>query len=136
MSPSVKRVFKFLARVPLNKGIFQSNTMTARLSSIRPLALSSQLEAESKKVSDEQTSEPIKFSTSKASHRTWKVDRSLGSEYRRPWRKVLPISIFFSVFLLWCVMRGQSDVDTHLDRPLHESLPILQTEEDKTDKPR
>ncbi|XP_020780020.2 ubiquinol-cytochrome-c reductase complex assembly factor 4, partial [Boleophthalmus pectinirostris] len=113
---------------------FQYNTTTVRLSSVRPLALSSQLETGSKKTSDEQTDEPIKFSTSKASHRTWKVDRSMGSQFSRPWRKVLPISIFFSVFLLWCVLRGHSDVDTQLDRPLYESLPSLQPEDDGPDK--
>uniref|UniRef100_A0A8C6UJG8 Uncharacterized protein n=1 Tax=Neogobius melanostomus TaxID=47308 RepID=A0A8C6UJG8_9GOBI len=94
----------------------------------RSIGRVSQLEAVSKKP-DEQTSEPIKFSTSKASHRTWKVDRSMGSQFERPWQKVLPISLIFTAFLIWCALRGSDD--EHLDKPLHESLPSLRPDEDK-----
>lgn len=131
MSSSIGRVFSRLVRVPLTRGTFQYNTTTVRLSSVRPLALSSQLEAKSKTPPEEQTNEPIKFSTSKASHKTWKVGRSMGSQFERPWQRVLPLSLIFAAFLLWCVLRGQSDVDDHLDKPLHESLPSLRPDEDK-----
>ncbi|CAL1599223.1 unnamed protein product [Knipowitschia caucasica] len=128
MSSSVRRTLcTLLSRV---KGLSPHNTTSVRLSSVRALALSSHLESE------EKSDEPIKFSTSKASHRTWKVGSSMGSQYRRPWKKVLPLSIGFSVFLLWCVLRGQSDVDENYYRPLQESLQSLQQEQEKAeDKP-
>lgn len=65
--------------------------------------------------------EPIKFSTSKASHKTWKVDSSLGSRYERPWWKVLPISLFLVGIILWCAQREETDVDRKLDEGLESS---------------
>lgn len=75
--------------------------------------------------------EPIKFSTSKASHRTWKVDRSLGSQFRRPWWKVFPISVVAIGFLLWCALRGETDIDTQLEKDLYEHLPGLLSDEEE-----
>ncbi|KAG9461505.1 hypothetical protein GDO78_016642, partial [Eleutherodactylus coqui] len=44
---------------------------------------------------------PIKFTTSKGSHRRWTVAQSFGSDYARPWYKVLPVSLLLSALLLW-----------------------------------
>uniref|UniRef100_A0AAQ4R6Z5 Ubiquinol-cytochrome c reductase complex assembly factor 4 n=1 Tax=Gasterosteus aculeatus aculeatus TaxID=481459 RepID=A0AAQ4R6Z5_GASAC len=79
----------------------------------------SQASAESKD-GDKEVNEPIKFSTSKASHRTWKVESSLGSQYERPWWKVLPISLGLTGFLLWCALRAQTDIDVELEKHLFE----------------
>uniref|UniRef100_A0A8C3F559 Uncharacterized protein n=1 Tax=Chrysemys picta bellii TaxID=8478 RepID=A0A8C3F559_CHRPI len=61
---------------------------------------------------------PIPFSTSKASPRVWSVDKSMGSDYRRPWVKVLPVSLLGIGLLLWCVFREESEVDDQLGRLL------------------
>lgn len=91
-----------------------------RLTSIRLLVLGSQLSAKSTDDSKGKD-EPIKFSTSKASHKTWKVDGSLGSGYERPWWKVLPISLFLIGVILWCARREETDVDRNFDEKLFES---------------
>uniref|UniRef100_A0A3B5AL94 Uncharacterized protein n=1 Tax=Stegastes partitus TaxID=144197 RepID=A0A3B5AL94_9TELE len=65
---------------------------------------------------EEELDEPLKFTTSQASHRTWKVDRSMGSHYERPWWKVFPISVAVSGFLLWCALRDETDVDVQLEK--------------------
>ncbi|XP_036391905.1 protein CCSMST1 isoform X2 [Megalops cyprinoides] len=83
---------------------------------------------------DEEAEEkPIKFSTSKASHRIWKVDRSLGSNFERPWWKVLPVSLVGVCFLLWCIFRKESVVDQQLEKQLYEHLPGLLSDEDNDD---
>lgn len=103
--------------------------------SVRALSVSQKLCARSKKPpvdDDEVPPEPIKFSTSKASHRSWSVDRSLGSSHQRPWWRVLPISVVGVVFLLWCAFREESEVDEALEKQLYEHLPgLLSDEEDE-----
>uniref|UniRef100_H3BZ24 Ubiquinol-cytochrome c reductase complex assembly factor 4 n=1 Tax=Tetraodon nigroviridis TaxID=99883 RepID=H3BZ24_TETNG len=96
---------------------FCKATSTKRVTSIRLLTLSSRPSAKS---TDDTAvkEEPIKFSTSKASHKTWKVDRSLGSQYERPWWKVLPVSLLCISVILWCALREETDVD----RNLHENI--------------
>lgn len=103
---------------------------------MRSLALSSQLSCKSKQSADEEVkTEPIKFSTSKASHRTWRVDRSMGSQYERPLWKVVPISLLATAFLLWCTFRDESDIDAALEKQLHEHVPsVLSNEEDTAKK--
>uniref|UniRef100_A0A3Q0TBQ0 Ubiquinol-cytochrome c reductase complex assembly factor 4 n=1 Tax=Amphilophus citrinellus TaxID=61819 RepID=A0A3Q0TBQ0_AMPCI len=122
-------------------GAAEVNVLIGRLTtraSVRSLVLSSQLLAKSRWAADneEVKSEPIKFSTSKASHRTWKVDRSMGSQYKRPWWKVVPISLLATAFLLWCIFRDETDVDAALEKQLYENAPglLLNEEEDKGQK--
>lgn len=107
--------------------------------SARSLFVSQQQCAQSKSPSDdddEPAPQPIKFSTSKASHRSWSVDRSLGSSYERPWWKVLPISVIGIGFLLWCLFRKESEIDKMLEAQLHEHFPDLASDEDKSVKPK
>ncbi|TNN39693.1 Protein ccsmst1 [Liparis tanakae] len=103
------------------------------VNSVRCLALSAQDKSREDKVSDE----PIKFSTSKASHRTWRVERSLGSQFERPWWKVLPLSLFFGGLILWCALREQTHIDELLQKQLYEHLPGLlpATEDEEPDPP-
>ncbi|KAA8581704.1 ubiquinol-cytochrome c reductase complex assembly factor 4 isoform X2 [Etheostoma spectabile] len=132
MSTTAGRVFSSLTRVAFRRGILihEANvTPTVRPNGVRFLTLSSQRLAESKDGDKEVNDEPIKFSTSKASHRTWKVNRSMGSQFERPWWKVLPISLIFTSFLLWCTLRGETDIDVQLERELYEQLPGLLSEE-------
>lgn len=79
-----------------------------RVTSTRLLTLSPRPSAKS---TDDSTvkDEPIKFSTSKASHKTWKVDHSLGSQFEQPWWRVLPISLFCISIILWCALREADD---------------------------
>uniref|UniRef100_A0A8C1ZSJ4 Si:ch211-231f6.6 n=1 Tax=Cyprinus carpio TaxID=7962 RepID=A0A8C1ZSJ4_CYPCA len=82
----------------------------------RMLSMTSPLNAKPRKPPDDdddndKASKPIQFSTSKASHRTWRVDRSMGSTYQRPWWKVLPISVIGVGFLVWCMFRKESEID-------------------------
>ncbi|XP_015215468.2 ubiquinol-cytochrome c reductase complex assembly factor 4 [Lepisosteus oculatus] len=69
--------------------------------------------------------QPIKFSTSKASHRTWTVDKSLGSEHQKPLWKVLPLSLLGISLLVWCFFREETEIDRQLEKNLYEYLPGL-----------
>ncbi|XP_034413762.1 protein CCSMST1 isoform X2 [Cyclopterus lumpus] len=130
MSTATGRVFSAVMLASLRRGVFVHNaTRTVGVNSVRSLALSSQASAESKDGDKEVNNVPIKFSTSKASHRSWKVDRSMGSQYERPWWKVLPISLFFTGIILWCAFRGQTDMDKQLEKQLFEHLPGLLPDE-------
>ncbi|XP_071318655.1 ubiquinol-cytochrome c reductase complex assembly factor 4 isoform X2 [Trachinotus anak] len=135
MSATAGRVFTGLTRVSFSRGIL-IHTSTLRLNSVRSLALSSQRTARSKKPTDgeEVNNEPIKFSTSKASHKSWKVDRTMGGQFQRPMWKVLPISLFATGFLLWCILREEADIDTQLEKKLYEHLPGLLSEEEEEEQ--
>lgn len=100
-----------------------------RSCAVRSFSLTSQLCAKPPQSTDgdESLSQPIKFSTSKASHRSWKVERSMGSRFQQPWWRVLPLSVFTIGFLLWCVFRQESDIDRALEKQLYEHLPGLLT---------
>uniref|UniRef100_A0A3B3CAC7 Ubiquinol-cytochrome c reductase complex assembly factor 4 n=1 Tax=Oryzias melastigma TaxID=30732 RepID=A0A3B3CAC7_ORYME len=102
------------------------------LRNVRSLAVSAQVSSKSNGSEDAPPKdEPIKFSTSKASHKTWKVKRSMGSNYERPWWKVVPISLVCTAFLLWCAFRGETDIDKQLERQLYEQLPGLLSNEEQ-----
>ncbi|XP_030626154.1 ubiquinol-cytochrome c reductase complex assembly factor 4 [Chanos chanos] len=139
MSKVGRRVFDNLTRYSLCRCIFLNGGLVnlRGLNSLRPLSVTSQLSAQSGKTKgedeedNEEMSKPIKFSTSQASHRTWNVDRSLGSKFQRPWWKVLPISLFGVAFVLWCMFREESEIDTTLKRELYEHLPGLLSDEDQ-----
>ncbi|XP_056392510.1 ubiquinol-cytochrome-c reductase complex assembly factor 4 [Hyla sarda] len=73
---------------------------------------------------------PLKFSTSKGSHRRWTVAQSFGSDYQRPWWKVLPVSLFLTAVLLWACFREETEIDEILYRPVSELLEGI----DKGDK--
>ncbi|CAG5908263.1 unnamed protein product [Menidia menidia] len=139
MSKAAGQVFSSLTRVILGRGIcFQnaSTSVSSKLQSVRTLAVSSQMLTKSKAPTEDEeevNSEPIKFSTSKASHRTWKVDRSMGSQYERPWWKVIPISLFGTAFLLWCAFREETDIDEQLEKQLYEQFPSLVSDEETED---
>ncbi|XP_051969857.1 protein ccsmst1 [Xyrauchen texanus] len=137
MSTAGQRVCSNLSRFSLYHHIFTNTRQgTLRPCATRTLSMTSQLYAKSRKPPDdnEEISEPIKFSTSKASHRTWNVDRSLGSNYQRPWWKVLPISIFGLGFLLWCIFRKETEIDESLEKHLYEHLPGLLSDEEESVK--
>ncbi|XP_062381568.1 ubiquinol-cytochrome-c reductase complex assembly factor 4 [Sardina pilchardus] len=143
MSTTGQRIFSHMARYHrtcrriLLNGV---DTFPRYPVSARALSVSHKLCAKSKKPPedefDEPPSEPIKFSTSKGSHRTWSVDRSLGSKHQRPWWRVVPISVVGVVFLLWCGFRAESDVDEALEKQLYEHLPSLLSDEEESDKSR
>ncbi|XP_028422935.1 ubiquinol-cytochrome c reductase complex assembly factor 4 isoform X1 [Perca flavescens] len=135
MSTTTGRFFTSLTRIAFRRGIVihKANVTptVSRLNGVRFLTLTSQRLAESKDGNKEVNNEPIKFSTSKASHRTWKVDRSMGSQFQRPWWKVLPVSLIFTSFLLWCALRGETNIDVQLERELYEQLPGLLSDEEQ-----
>ncbi|KAF4087581.1 hypothetical protein AMELA_G00072200 [Ameiurus melas] len=130
MSAAARCVFRGLSRCSLSPGPIKSAVL--RSCTARSLSITSQLYAKPRRSQgstdgEENLSQPIKFSTSKASHRTWKVERSMGSRFQRPWWKVLPISVFTIGFLLWCVFRQETDLDHALEKSLFEHLPGLLT---------
>ncbi|XP_073345910.1 ubiquinol-cytochrome c reductase complex assembly factor 4 isoform X2 [Pagrus major] len=134
MSTTAGRVFTGLTRSALSRGIFNHHgTSTVRLNSVRSLAVSLQRTAKSTDDDEKVKYEPIKFSTSKASHKTWRVERSMGSQYQKPWWKVLPVSVFGISFLLWCALRRESDIDATLETHLYERLPGLLPDEEEKD---
>uniref|UniRef100_UPI003AB0913C ubiquinol-cytochrome c reductase complex assembly factor 4 n=1 Tax=Centroberyx gerrardi TaxID=166262 RepID=UPI003AB0913C len=131
-----RRVFGSLSRFALNRGILIHGTTSLRLNQVRSVSLTIQRSTRSSKPEEDEevNSEPIKFSTSKASHRTWRVDRSMGSQFERPWWKVLPISLFGISFLLWCALRGETDIDAQLEKQLYEHLPGLLSDEEEEEQ--
>ncbi|XP_051927356.1 protein ccsmst1 isoform X1 [Hippocampus zosterae] len=108
------------------------------VSSVRPLTVSHHLLTKPNKpgqdVQEETTTEPIRFSTSKASHRAWKVERSMGSQHQRPLWKVVPLSVIAVAFLLWCALRDESDIDERLDKELYQHLPGLLSNQENEEK--
>ncbi|XP_040924336.1 ubiquinol-cytochrome-c reductase complex assembly factor 4 isoform X2 [Betta splendens] len=131
MATSVRRVLTGLTRASLGEMIITHKATSAvRWHCVRSLALSCLRSAKSKPTEDE-VNKPIKFSTSKASHRTWKVDNSMGSHFQQPYWKVLSISLFAAAFILWCALRENTDIDKQLDTDLFEHLPALRPQEDE-----
>ncbi|MGH0146836.1 UNVERIFIED_CONTAM: hypothetical protein FKN15_034846 [Acipenser sinensis] len=100
----------------------------------RHLSCTAPLSRRSEPLNDEKDPGPVKFSSSKASHRTWSVDQSLGSRFQRPWWKVLPISLIGLAILLWCFLREESDVDRELERSLLERFDSQQPAQTETSK--
>uniref|UniRef100_UPI0037E73F6C ubiquinol-cytochrome c reductase complex assembly factor 4 isoform X2 n=1 Tax=Semicossyphus pulcher TaxID=241346 RepID=UPI0037E73F6C len=133
MSITAGRVFNGLSRAASSRRIFTLNASTVRLNSVRSLTLTSQRSARPDE-EQEVKNEPIKFSTSKASHRTWKVHRSMGSQHKRPLWKVIPFSLLATTFLLWCVLREETDIDKKLEKQLYEQLPGLLSDEEDENK--
>ncbi|KAK3551537.1 hypothetical protein QTP70_017342 [Hemibagrus guttatus] len=137
MSGVGRCVLSNLLRCSLSPG--QCKTTILRSCTARSLSLTSQLSTESRPTpgssdGEENISEPIKFSTSKASHRTWKVERSMGSRFQRPWWRVLPLSVLTIGFLLWCIFREESNIDRTLEKQLFEHLPGLLTNIEETEE--
>ncbi|XP_016380301.1 protein ccsmst1-like [Sinocyclocheilus rhinocerous] len=123
-----------LSRFSLGHNVFTSRShANLRPCVTRMLSLTSQLNAKPRKPPDDDNEafKPIQFSTSKASHRTWKVDRSMGSTYQRPWWKVLPVSIIGVGFVVWCMFRRESEIDESLEKNLYEHLPGLLADEEQ-----
>ncbi|XP_010734617.2 ubiquinol-cytochrome c reductase complex assembly factor 4 isoform X1 [Larimichthys crocea] len=134
MSTTAGRFLGALTRTAFSRGgifIHNATSTVSRANGVRTLALSSQRSAQSTDDDKAVKNEPIKFSTSKASHRTWKVDRAMGSQFQRPWWKVLPISLLATSFLLWCVLREETGVDEQLNKHLYEHLPSLLSDEEE-----
>lgn len=102
-----------------------------RLNRKRLLTLSSQVAAKPTDDEMETKSEPIKFSTSKASPTKWKVNQSLGSHHQRPWWNALPIAVVFISVLLWCCLREETDIDEKLGEHLLNKLPGLLPDEEE-----
>ncbi|XP_073686890.1 ubiquinol-cytochrome c reductase complex assembly factor 4 [Garra rufa] len=130
----MSKVCVHLSRFSLGCNVFTNRVHgNLRPCVTRMLSLTSQRNAKSRKPPEdnEAASNPIQFSTSKASHRTWKVDRSMGSTYERPWWKVLPISLVGVGFLAWCIFRRESEIDDSLEKNLYEHLPGLLSDEEE-----
>ncbi|TSL82515.1 Protein ccsmst1 [Bagarius yarrelli] len=131
MSAAGRGAFTNLLRCSLNpgqcsRGILRSLSLTSHFNA-KPSGSPGSSDGE------ESPPQPIKFSTSKASHRTWRVERSMGSRFQRPWWQVLPLSVLTVGFLLWCVFRQESDVDRSLEKQLFEHLPGLLSNIEESD---
>lgn len=61
---------------------------------------------------------PVLFSSSGASPFRWTVGHSLGAEQRRPWWKVVPLSLALAALLLWCCLRLERGADRRPRRML------------------
>lgn len=67
----------------------------------------------------------IKFSTSKASGSVWSVEKALGGGHQKPWWKVLPLSLAAIAFLVWCILRKETEVDRIMGQTLSDHFPDL-----------
>ncbi|MGH0192114.1 UNVERIFIED_CONTAM: hypothetical protein FKN15_003734 [Acipenser sinensis] len=119
-----------------NRGLLLKE-MKWKQAASRHLSSTAQLSRRSEPLNDEEEKDtgPMKFTSSKASHRTWSVDQSLGSHFQRPWWKVLPISLIGLAILLWCFLREESDIDRELERSLSERFESQQPAQTETSKP-
>ncbi|KAL7874841.1 hypothetical protein SRHO_G00058110 [Serrasalmus rhombeus] len=127
-SSAVRRILADITRFSGRPGT--SSVWSLRPCTVRALSVTSHCCAKSLKSpgeNEDDLSKPIKFSTSKGSHRTWKVERSMGSTHQRPWWQVLPFSVLGVSFLLWCFFRKESEIDQALEKQLFEYLPGLLT---------
>ncbi|XP_074053257.1 ubiquinol-cytochrome c reductase complex assembly factor 4 isoform X2 [Macrotis lagotis] len=68
---------------------------------------------------------------SKANPRRWTVEHSLGSDRRRPWWKVLPVSVSLLVLIFWCFLRVETDVDRWLTRGPEGPSPEAEVESER-----
>ncbi|XP_063077647.1 ubiquinol-cytochrome-c reductase complex assembly factor 4 [Engraulis encrasicolus] len=137
MSTTGQRLFCLLARYQTCRGIFinGNHTMSSHPVPARTLSASQSLLAKKPVVDDdEETNQPIKFTTSKASHRSWSVDRSLGSTYQRPWWRVLPFSVVGVGFVVWCFWRSETEVDQILEKELYDHIPGLLANEEEEEE--
>ncbi|XP_044296048.1 mitochondrial mRNA pseudouridine synthase TRUB2 isoform X2 [Varanus komodoensis] len=72
-------------------------------------------------------SQPICFSKSPANPRQWNVKRSMGSDHQQPlWRSML-VSVLVAVFLLWCVLRPETEIDRILESTIQEGALAQET---------
>lgn len=64
------------------------------------------------------------------------MEQSFGSDYQRPWWKVLPVSLFCTAVLLWAFFREETEIDEILYRPVSELLEEIDKskENDKNNK--
>ncbi|XP_036594874.1 protein CCSMST1 isoform X2 [Trichosurus vulpecula] len=72
---------------------------------------------------EDELDRPIHFSSSKANPRRWTVEHSLGSDRRRPWWKVVPLSLSFVLLISWCFLRKETGIDRWLTKGLEEESP-------------
>ncbi|KAM9101902.1 ubiquinol-cytochrome c reductase complex assembly factor 4 isoform 2-T2 [Sarcophilus harrisii] len=72
---------------------------------------------------EDELERPIHFSSSKANPRRWTVEHSLGSDRRRPWWKVVPLSASLIALVVWCFFRKETDIDGWLTRGLEGQSP-------------
>ncbi|KAM8962384.1 ubiquinol-cytochrome c reductase complex assembly factor 4 [Pelodytes ibericus] len=70
---------------------------------------------------EEENSTPLPFSTSKASHRQWTVEKSMGSEDSKPLWKAMAVSLVFGSILIWAIFRKETDIDEIIYKPLGET---------------
>ncbi|KAL7886794.1 hypothetical protein AOLI_G00045150 [Acnodon oligacanthus] len=128
-SSAVRRILIDITRFSGSRGT--SGLWSLRPCTVQALSVTSHFCTKSLKSpggnEEDELSKPIKFSTSRGSHRTWKVERSMGSTHQRPWWRVLPFSILGVSFLLWSFFRKESDIDRALEKQLFEYLPGLLT---------
>ncbi|XP_054853637.1 pseudouridylate synthase TRUB2, mitochondrial isoform X2 [Eublepharis macularius] len=74
-----------------------------------------------KESEEPESSEPLSFSKSNATPRKWTVEQSMGSDYEQPFWRAMLISLTIMAFLLWCVLRPETEIDRILDGTLQLS---------------
>ncbi|KAG7459930.1 hypothetical protein MATL_G00215810 [Megalops atlanticus] len=122
MLPKLKYFAVFRGR-----GLFLDGNKVLRCNNERQLCLTSWRcsKTQPSAKTDTEIGKPIKFSTSKGSHRSWSVDLSMGSSFQRPWWKVLPVGIFTFGVLLWCMFGEDVVMDKQSEEKLHKYLPDI-----------
>ncbi|MBN3275243.1 CSMT1 protein, partial [Polyodon spathula] len=115
--------------------LYRFNWFSREQYASRHLSSTAQRSRRSEPLNDEEDPGPLKFTSSKASHRTWSVDQSLGSQFQRPWWKVLPISLLGLGIVLWCFFREESEIDREMERSLSERFESQQPTKTETSKP-
>ncbi|XP_063284972.1 ubiquinol-cytochrome-c reductase complex assembly factor 4 [Pelobates fuscus] len=82
---------------------------------------------------EDNPSKPLTFSTSKASHRHWSFEKSMGSEDKRPLWKVLPVSFLIGSILIWAAFRKETEIDEQIYKPIEQLQPDPEINETDTE---
>ncbi|XP_019642866.1 PREDICTED: uncharacterized protein LOC109484086 [Branchiostoma belcheri] len=76
---------------------------------------------------------PLKFTGSKGAQ--WKVAQTMNLNKNRPMRKIIPVSLTITAFLLYfCVFRKETWLDEELDKNLYQRMPGLLSSVEEEDE--
>ncbi|XP_061460264.1 pseudouridylate synthase TRUB2, mitochondrial isoform X2 [Rhineura floridana] len=81
-----------------------------------------------------ESSRPLSFRNSPANPQKWSVRQSMGSDYQQPVWRVALISLTAMLFLLWCALRPETDIDRLIEASLQEGLPEQKSQTPPSDQ--
>ncbi|XP_034294612.1 pseudouridylate synthase TRUB2, mitochondrial isoform X2 [Pantherophis guttatus] len=87
------------------------------------------LYSQPKESEEPESSEPLCFTKSSANPRRFTTRQSMGSDHKQPLWRALLISLTFTLLLLWCYLRPETEIDRRAEELLQFLQVIPQQEE-------